>query len=149
MIVSQFWTDCAFDSRQNHEKYAKDTDTGTAHRRSGIYRSRKFVETRFGKIAYVDRGTGPAALFLHGLLLNGFQWRGVLPRLSHRRRCIAPDFLGLGYTDARSTQELAPILQADMLVAFLDARPSKLSTLWQTTAEVPWRNCSSRGIPSA
>jgi pimeloyl-ACP methyl ester carboxylesterase len=57
--------------------------------------ARKFVPTRFGRVALVERGAGKAALFLHGFSLNGFQWRGTLERLSAYRRCIAPDFLGL------------------------------------------------------
>ncbi|HXC09826.1 MAG TPA: hypothetical protein VNV61_12930 [Steroidobacteraceae bacterium] len=45
-------------------------------------RSRRFVATRFGRIAYVERGTGPVALFLHGFPLSSFQWRGVIEQLS-------------------------------------------------------------------
>jgi haloalkane dehalogenase len=41
-------------------------------------RERRFVATRFGQIAYVERGTGPVALFLHGFPLSSFQWRGVI-----------------------------------------------------------------------
>ena len=40
-----------------------------------FHAARRFVETPFGRIAYVERGRGPVALFLHGLPLNGFQWR--------------------------------------------------------------------------
>ena len=82
--------------------------------------SRRLVSTSFGRIAYVERGSGPAALFLHGFPLNGFQWRGSLERLSRHRRCLAPDFMGLGYTDAPDQQDLSPQAQTDMLAAFLD-----------------------------
>lgn len=82
--------------------------------------TRRRAETTFGRIAYVERGAGEAALFLHGFPLNGFQWRGVLPRLAPYRRCIAPDFLGLGYTEPAPGQGLAPVEQAEMLVALLD-----------------------------
>lgn len=85
-----------------------------------FHAARRFLETSFGDIAYVERGKGPAALFLHGFPLNGFQWRGQLERLSPWRRCLAPDFLGLGYTRVRAGQSLAPAAQADMLAAFLD-----------------------------
>ena len=81
---------------------------------------RRFAETKFGRIAYVDRGEGPAALFLHGFPLNGFQWRDVIDRVADRRRCIAPDFLGLGYTEVATGQSVAPSAQADMLAALLD-----------------------------
>lgn len=83
--------------------------------------SRRYQQTRFGNIAYVEQGSGEAALFLHGFPLNGFQWRGALPRLADARRCIAPDFLGLGYTQVAEGQSVAPAEQADMLAAFMDA----------------------------
>lgn len=88
---------------------------------ASAYRAtRQYVTTGFGRIAYVERGRGDAALFLHGFPLNGFQWRGALARLSGHRRCLAPDFLGLGYTEPPEGQDLSPQAQADMLVAFLD-----------------------------
>ncbi len=64
---------------------------------------------------------GPAALFLHGFPLNGLQWRGSLEHLSPYRRCLAPDLMGLGYTEVSEQQALSPQAQADMLVAFLDS----------------------------
>ncbi|GAA5080601.1 alpha/beta fold hydrolase [Lysobacter panacisoli] len=82
--------------------------------------ARRFVRTSFGNIAYVERGQGEAALFLHGFPLNGFQWRGALARLSPYRRCIAPDFLGLGYTEVATGQSLAPDAQVAMLAELLD-----------------------------
>lgn len=84
--------------------------------------ARRFAKTRFGEIAYVERGTGPAALFLHGFPLNGFQWRGAFDRLAGHRRCLAPDFMGLGYTKVAPGQSRDPQAQVDMLIAFLDDR---------------------------
>lgn len=81
---------------------------------------RRFVETPSGRIAYVERGSGPVALFFHGFPMNGLQWRGSLERLSLHRRCLAPDFMGLGYTEVSEQQDLSPQAQAEMLVAFLD-----------------------------
>jgi haloalkane dehalogenase len=83
--------------------------------------ARQFAETPFGKIAYVERGSGDAALFLHGFPLNGFQWRGALDRLSAYRRCVAPDFMGLGYSQIHEGQSLAPDAQVAMLAALLDS----------------------------
>jgi pimeloyl-ACP methyl ester carboxylesterase len=82
---------------------------------------RRFADLRFGRIAYVERGSGQAALFLHGAPLNGFQWRGAIERLATQRRCIAPDFMGLGYSEIPEHQSLAADAQASMLAAFLDA----------------------------
>ncbi|WP_413624659.1 alpha/beta fold hydrolase [Luteibacter sp. Lutesp34] len=83
--------------------------------------ARRYARTPFGNIAYVEQGSGDAALFLHGFPLNGFQWRDVLPRLADVRRCVAPDFLGLGYTEPAAGQGVAPAEQVDMLVSFMDA----------------------------
>ena len=94
--------------------------TGAATDAAAWRAARRFAKTRFGNIAYVERGAGPAALFLHGFPLNGFQWRGALDRLSAHRRCVAPDFLGLGYTQIAQGQSVAPEAQAEMLAALLD-----------------------------
>lgn len=88
---------------------------------AAFHGARKFVATSFGRIAMVERGSGDAALFLHGFPLNGFQWRGALERLSPHRRCIAPDFLGLGYTEVAEGQDVAPAAQVGMLAALMDA----------------------------
>jgi haloalkane dehalogenase len=82
--------------------------------------SRRLAETSFGRIAYVERGEGAAAIFFHGFSLNGFQWRDALGLLSAHRRCIALDFMGMGYTETSANQDLSPQAQVDMVVAFLD-----------------------------
>lgn len=82
---------------------------------------RRWLATRFGRIAYVDAGRGVPALFLHGYPLSGFQWRGAIEQLSLFNRCIAPDFLGLGMTEAAPDQPLDAASQTTMLVALLDA----------------------------
>ena len=82
---------------------------------------RRVTPLHCGRIVHVERGRGPAALFLHGYPLNGYQWRGALERLSPYRRCIAPDLMGLGYSEVPATQNLSPSAQADMLAALLDA----------------------------
>ena len=86
-----------------------------------FHAARRFVQTGFGRIAYVERGAGPTALFLHGWPLNGFQWRGSMAALSDIRRCVAIDFMGLGYTEVPAGADLSPMAQAQMLVAAMDA----------------------------
>lgn len=44
-------------------------------------------------------GHGPALLLLHGYPTGSFDWQPLWPRLSAHRRLIAPDFLGLGFSD--------------------------------------------------
>jgi pimeloyl-ACP methyl ester carboxylesterase len=85
-----------------------------------FHAAQQFVNTDQGRIAYVERGEGLGALFLHGFPLNSFQWRGVIPQVSTVRRCIAPDFLALGYSEVAPGQSVAPHAQVDMLAQFLD-----------------------------
>jgi haloalkane dehalogenase len=95
-----------------------EADAAAARRHD---RERRFAATRFGRIAHIDRGQGPAALFLHGFPLSSFQWRGAIDRLSDVRRCLAPDFMALGHTEVAPGQAVTPRDQAAMLAAFLDA----------------------------
>lgn len=89
---------------------------------AAAYRARRrMVQTRSGRIACIDHGHGEAALFLHGFPLNSFQWRGAIARLSAYRRCVAPDLLGLGYTEVAPGQSVAPDAQVAMLAELLDA----------------------------
>ena len=82
--------------------------------------SRRFAETMFGRIAYLERGGGPAALFLHGAFMNGYQWRDVVERCSSMRRCIAFDNLGHGHTEVPAGQAVDFDAQAAAVGALLD-----------------------------
>ena len=86
-----------------------------------FHRARRFLDTEFGRIAYVERGHGPVAFFLHGWPLNGFQWRGAMARVEGTRRSIAVDLMGLGYSDVPADADLSPGRQADMLAAVMNA----------------------------
>jgi haloalkane dehalogenase len=86
-----------------------------------FHAERRFLKMKGGRIVYVESGIGPAAFFLHGWPLNGFHWRGSMARLSKLRRCIAVDFMGLGYTDVAADKDLSPQAQAEMIVSVMDA----------------------------
>jgi pimeloyl-ACP methyl ester carboxylesterase len=60
--------------------------------------SRSFVSTSLGEVAYSEAGSGPAALFVHGVFLNADLWRNVIPKLQDERRCIALDLPAHGRT---------------------------------------------------
>ncbi len=89
------------------------TDKGSAVRRS--------VQTASGRISYIERGSGPVALFVHGVLLNGHLWRHQLEELSDIRRCIAVDLLAHGETEIAPDQDVSVTANAEMLKQFLDA----------------------------
>ena len=74
--------------------------------------------TPLGDIAYTERGRGPAALFVHGVFLNGDLWRHVIDRVADTRRCIAVDLLGHGATRTPHDADVSVTGQAEMLEAF-------------------------------
>jgi pimeloyl-ACP methyl ester carboxylesterase len=82
---------------------------------------RKSVSTPYGEIAYVEKGSGPTALFVHGVLLNGYLWRDSIEALSDARRCITLDLMGHGATKTPADAEMSFDAQAGMIGAFLDA----------------------------
>lgn len=81
---------------------------------------RHSVTLPHGTISYAEKGTGPVALFVHGLMVNGYLWRHQLTELSDIRRCIAVDLLAHGHTETPLSQDVSFEAQADMLNAFLD-----------------------------
>src|SRR5712664_3661570 len=79
------------------------------------------VQTASGRISYTEQGSVPVALFVHGVLLNGYLWRHQLEDLSDVRRCIAVDLLAHGDTEIAPNQDVSVAANAKMLKEFLDA----------------------------
>src|ERR1022692_865059 len=82
---------------------------------------RHSVQTASGRISYVEQGSGPVALFVHGVLLNSHLWRHQLADLSDIRRAIAVDLLAHGDTEIAPNQDVSVTANAKMLKEFLDA----------------------------
>src|SRR4029077_11138485 len=81
----------------------------------------RFADVKSGRIAYFEQGQGPVALFVHGVPLNGYHWRHVIERVRHRRRCIAIDLMGLGYSEIAPAQDVSFAAQARMIAEVIDA----------------------------
>ncbi len=79
------------------------------------------VQTESGRVSYTEQGAGPVALFVHGVLLNGYLWRHQLEDLSDIRRNIAVDLLAHGDTEISPDQDVSATANANMLKQFLDA----------------------------
>ena len=66
-------------------------------------RSMNYVDVLGSRMAYVDEGRStagaPVALLLHGNPTSSFLWRNVIPHLTPHVRCVAPDWIGFGYSD--------------------------------------------------
>lgn len=88
-----------------------------------FFARRQAVATPSGRISYVEQGSGdgPVALFVHGVLLNGYLWRHQLAELADIRRCIAVDLLAHGHTETADGQDVSVTANAHMMAQFLDA----------------------------
>jgi pimeloyl-ACP methyl ester carboxylesterase len=75
-----------------------------------------------GTLRYEDVGSGPAVVFVHGLLVNGTLWRKVIPELSRSARCIAPDWpLGSHQVPMSPGADLSVEGVAKLVADFLEA----------------------------
>lgn len=75
-----------------------------------------------GTLRYEDVGSGPAVVFVHGLLVNGKLWRKVIPELSRSARCIAPDWpLGSHQIPMNPDADLSVEGVAKLVADFLEA----------------------------
>src|ERR1700727_636663 len=79
------------------------------------------IETPSGRIGYAEAGSGPVALFVHGVVLNKHLWRHQLAGLSDLRRCIAVDLLAHRDTEIAPDQDVSVTANAQMLKEVLDA----------------------------
>lgn len=59
----------------------------------------RFVSVAGYRMHYIDEGSGPVVLLLHGNPTWSFLYRNVIRELRDSFRLIAPDFLGLGLSD--------------------------------------------------
>jgi pimeloyl-ACP methyl ester carboxylesterase len=79
------------------------------------------IETPSGRMSYAEAGSGPVALFVHGVIMNKHLWRRQLAGLSDIRRCIAVDLLAHGDTEIDPKQDVTVTANANMLREVLDA----------------------------
>lgn len=83
------------------------------------FRSR-FVELDGHVVHYVDEGTGPILLMLHGNPTWSFLWREVIGALRDDFRCIALDYPGFGLSTAKPGYRYLPEEHAEVVTSFVD-----------------------------
>jgi pimeloyl-ACP methyl ester carboxylesterase len=75
-----------------------------------------------GTIRYREAGEGKPVVFVHGYLVDGRLWDGVVDRLSDRCRCIAPDWpIGAQQVAMKPDADLTPYGIAATIASFLEA----------------------------
>lgn len=80
----------------------------------------RFVEVDGTVVHYVDEGSGPTLLMLHGNPVWSFVYREVITALRGRFRCIAVDFPGFGLSTGALGFGYRARDHAELLVSFLD-----------------------------
>jgi haloalkane dehalogenase len=73
------------------------------------------------EISYVDTGSGEPVVFLHGNPTWSYQWRNIIPYLSANRRCLAPDFVGMGWSGKSPDKAYRFVDQARYMDAWFEA----------------------------
>lgn len=79
-----------------------------------------FVELDGNVVHYVDEGSGPILLMLHGNPTWSFLWRDAIRALRDDFRCIALDYPGFGLSTARPGYGYLPEEHADVVTAFVE-----------------------------
>lgn len=82
---------------------------------------RKQVDLTAGPIRYREAGEGRPVVFVHGYLVDGRLWDGVVDELSGSFRCLAPDWpLGAHQTPMKPDADLSPPGIAALIAEFLE-----------------------------
>ena len=74
-----------------------------------------------GAMHYVDEGSGPPVVLVHGTPTWSFEWRHVIAALRPTRRVIAADHLGFGLSERPPAARYAPEDHARRFAAFIDS----------------------------
>ena len=83
---------------------------------------RREIELPAGRIRYREAGEGKPVVFVHGYLVDGRLWDGVVDRLSKTHRCFAPDWpIGSQQIAMKPGADLSPYGVAATIAAFLEA----------------------------
>ncbi len=91
---------------------------------------RKEIDLPAGRIRYREAGEGKPIVFVHGFLVDGRLWGGVVDRLADRYRCLAPDWpIGAQQIAMNPDADLSPPGVAAIISSFLDALDLKDVTI--------------------
>jgi pimeloyl-ACP methyl ester carboxylesterase len=83
---------------------------------------RREIELPAGTIRYREAGEGKPVVFVHGYLVDGRLWDGVVDSLADRCRCFAPDWpIGSQQVAMKPDADLSPYGIAAIVASFLEA----------------------------
>jgi len=83
---------------------------------------RKEIDLPAGRVRYREAGAGRPVVFVHGYLVDGRLWGGVVDRLADRCHCFAPDWpIGAQQIAMNPDADLSPPGVAATIASFLEA----------------------------
>ena len=74
-----------------------------------------------GRMRYLQAGSGPPLILVHGLMGYSFSWRFTLPALAPYATCYAIDNLGAGLSTAPEGMDCSVRATAERVLEFADA----------------------------
>lgn len=80
----------------------------------------RFVDIDGHTVHYVDEGSGPVLLFLHGNPTWSFDYREVIADLRQEFRCVAVDYPGFGLSTAAPGYRYLPAEHTRVIGAFVN-----------------------------
>jgi haloalkane dehalogenase len=79
------------------------------------------IEIENCRVHYVDEGSGPVLLLLHGNPTWSFLYRDIIRGLKNDCRCIALDYPGFGLSKASDGYDFKPATHARIVEKFIEA----------------------------
>jgi haloalkane dehalogenase len=108
----------------------------------------RFVDVEGHSLHFVDEGSGPTLLLLHGNPTWCFLYRGVIQGLRHGLPCIALDYPGFGLSRAATGYDHRPASHARVVHAFVGALGLSGFTVtvqdWAVPPACGWRRRAAR-----
>lgn len=89
----------------------------------------RFIDIDGHHVHYVDEGSGPVLLFLHGNPTWSFDYSKVIESLRTEFRCIAVDYPGFGLSSAAPGYRYLPTEHAEVIDRFVEALELNAVTL--------------------
>jgi pimeloyl-ACP methyl ester carboxylesterase len=80
-----------------------------------------FADIDGARMRYLQAGSGPALILLHGLMGYSFSWRFNIPVLSRRFTVYAPDLIGTGFSDRPAHLDCRLCAVAERVLKFFQA----------------------------
>ena len=105
----------AFMSREG--RYAVEPEAFVA---DGFAKGKKIADLPSAKIAYLDVGSGPPLILLHGCPFSGYEYKDIIPILAKTHRVIVPDLIGLGDTPVKLDQDYRLPHDVTMVTELMD-----------------------------